>query len=82
MGLAVTELGDQGQVRRRVRPLPGEPPEHHPGMLGERPREVRPGEELLRVPVVFGSAAGDDLLERDGELVRVERTPLADLCPR
>ena len=42
-------------------------------MLIQRPREASPREELLRISIVLGSGAGDDLLQGDRELFRAER---------
>ena len=71
--LAAAELGDQGEDRRRVPGLTGQPPEHHAGMLRQRPREAGAREERRRIAVILGSGAGDDLLQGDRELVRAER---------
>ena len=81
MRLAAAELRDQRQHRRRVRRPPGQPPQHHPGMLGQRPREAGAGEELRRVAVVVRRSPRHHLLERNGELVRAERPPLAHFRP-
>ena len=53
--LAAAELGHERHDRRRVRCLAGEPPENHPGVLSQRSREARAGEELFRVAVVLRS---------------------------
>ena len=76
--LATTELRDQRKDRRRVLGLARESPEHHPGMLLQRPGEAGPREELGRVAVILGSRLCDHLLEGDGELVRTERAAFPD----
>ena len=80
--LAAPKLRHQRQHRRRVRRLPGETPEHHAGVVAQRARETRAGEERMRIAVVGRRRAGDDLFQGDGELVRVERTALADFFAR
>ena len=77
--LAAAELGDEGEHRRRVRRLPSQPPQHHAGVFAERPREAGAGEELGRIAIVLRRRSRHHLLQRDGELVRAERPPLAHL---
>ena len=76
MRLAAAELGDEGEDRRGIPAPAGQPPQHHPGVLPQRAREAGAGEELRRIAVVLRRRAGDHLLQRDGEFVRAERTPL------
>ncbi len=47
-------------------------------MLLERAGEAGAAEKLFRIAIVLGRRAGDDLLKRDGELVRIERSALTD----
>ena len=61
---------------------PGEPAQHHARVLAQCPREAGAGEELRRVAVVLRRRPGHDLLEGDGELVRVERAAFADFLAR
>ncbi len=72
VGLAAAELRDQRQHRRSVSRLPRQAPQHHPGVLFERPGEAGPRKELLRPGVVIGRGAADHLLERNGELIGAE----------
>ena len=51
-------------------------------MLAQRPREAGAREELRRVAIVLRRRPGHDLLEGDGELVRVERAAFADFLAR
>ncbi len=80
--LTAAELGDERHHRRGVRCLAGEPPQHHPRVLPQRPGEAGAGEELLRLPVVLGCGLADDLFQMDGELVRVEGAAFADFLAR
>src|SRR2546428_10308840 len=48
-------------------------------MFAQRPREACAGEELRRIAIVLRRGSRQDLLEGDGELVRVERAALSDL---
>ena len=82
VGLAAAELGDERQHRRGVVGLAREPSQHHPRVLAQRPREASAREELRRIAVVLRRRAGDDLLQRDGELVGVERAAFADFLAR
>src|SRR5262245_55626696 len=77
MGLPPAELRDEREDRSCVLGLAREPAHHHPGVLAQRSREARAREEQRRVTVVLGRSPGHDLLERNGELVRVERAALA-----
>ena len=80
--LAAAELGDEREHRRRVVGSPGEPAQHHARVLAQRPREAGAREELRRVAIVLRRRPGHDLLEGDGELVRVERAAFADFLAR
>ena len=62
MRFAAAELGDEGEHRGGVLRSSRQPPQHHAGMFIERPREAGAGEELGRIPVVFGRGAGHHLL--------------------
>jgi hypothetical protein len=77
--LPAAELGDEGEDRRGVFGLAREPAEDHADVLAQRPGETCTGEELRRLPVVFGRGPGNDLLESDGELIRIEGTSFPDL---
>src|SRR3970040_896639 len=77
--LAAAELGDEREHRRRVVGSSGEPAQHHARVLAQGPRKRGPREELRRVAIVFRRRPGHDLLEGDGELVRVERAAFANL---
>ena len=79
VGLAPAELRHQRHHRRRVGRLPRQAPQHHPRVLSQRPREARASEERPGVAVVRRGRSADDLLQGDGELVRVERASFADL---
>ena len=79
VGLPPAELRHQRHHRRRVRRLPGQSPQHHPGVSAQRAGEAGAGEERLRVAVVGRRRPADHLLQGDGELVRIERTAFADL---
>src|SRR5439155_15705981 len=79
VGLAAAELSDERQNRRGVLRLSGESSQNHTGVFAERPREAGAGEELTRISVILRRGPGHDLLEGDGELVRVERAALPDL---
>src|SRR5439155_15359559 len=72
------ELRDESQNRRSVLGLSGESPQDHAGVFAQGPREAGAGEELRRIAVVLWRGAGHDLLEGNGELVRVERAALPD----
>ena len=82
VGLAPAELRHQRHHRRRVGSFPRQAPEHHPRVLAQRPREARAREERPGIAVVRRGRAADDLLQGDGELVRVERASFADLFAR
>ena len=77
--LAAAELRDQREHRRRVPGSAGESPEHHAGVLLQRAREARTGEELRRVAIVFGCVSGHHLFQGNRELVRAERAALSHL---
>ena len=62
--------------------LAGEPAQHHARVLAQRPREAGAREELLGFAIVLRRGPGHDLLESDGELVRVERAAFADFLAR
>ena len=80
--LAAAELGDQREHRRGVVGSPGEPAQHHARMLAQCPSEAGAREELRSVAIVLRRRPGHDLLEGDGELVRVERAAFADFLAR
>ena len=73
VGLAPAELGHQAEHRRGVRRAAVEAAQHHAEVLLQGAGEHRPGEELRRIPIVLRRLPGDDLFQRDGELVRAER---------
>jgi hypothetical protein len=77
MSLAAAELGQQCHHGCGVLRLTREAAQYRANMLGKSARKACPGEELNRVPVVERRDLRDDLFERDGELVRVERRPSA-----
>ena len=80
--LAAAELRDEREHRRRVLGLAREPAQDHPGMFAQRPREAGAREELGRIAIVLRRGPGHDLLEGDGELVRVERPAFTDFLAR
>ena len=77
--LAAAELGDQRQDRRSVVGLARQPAQNHAGVVAQCPCEAVAGEEVIRVSIVLRRRTGHDLLQCDGELVRVEGTALPDL---
>jgi hypothetical protein len=77
--LAAAELGDERQDRRGVVRAPRQAAEDHPRMLAKGTGQARAREELHRGPIVLGRRTRDDLLQRDRELIGVERAALANL---
>lgn len=82
MGFPAAELCDEGENRRRVGCISGEPAQHHARVLFQRAGEAGAREKLRGVIVIVGRSARNDLLQRDRELVGIERAPFADLAPR
>ena len=82
MRLTAAELSDEGQNRGRVFRLAGQPSQRHARVLAQRAREAGAFEELDRVFVVLRRGAGYHLLQRNGELVRIERPPFPDFFAR
>ena len=79
MSLAAAELGNQGKNGRRVDGLAIKPPQHHRHVLAQRLGKAGAAEELVGVGVVLRRSPGGHLLQRDRELVGIERTPLREL---
>src|SRR5262245_35547473 len=82
MSLAAAALGDAREDRGAIFGLAVQSHQHCLYMFRKRPREVGPSEKLFRVIIVFRRIASYDSLERDGELIRVERPALSDLFTR
>lgn len=84
MGLAAAELRDEGQHRGGVLRVTGQASEDHTQVLAQGTREAGAAEEGAGKPVVFRSisrVSGHYLLQVNGELVGVERAPLANFLP-
>src|SRR5882672_539190 len=72
MSLAATKLRNKRENRRSIVCFSREPPQRHACVLAKCPSEAGARKELSRNSVVFRRCPSHDLLEGDGELVRVE----------
>ena len=79
MRLAAAELRHQRHHRRGVGRPARQPPQHHAAMLAQCARKAGARKELHRVTVILRRRSLHHLRQINGELVGVERTPLAHL---
>ena len=79
MRLAAAELGGHVEDGRGLDRDAGEPPDRLGGEVLQVPGQVRPLEEPLGVLVVLAGSTVADVVEVDGELRGVQRSPLAQV---
>src|SRR5579885_1000121 len=80
--LAAAELGNERKDRGGVIGPAGEPAKHHPRVFPQGSREIGTREELRRVAIILRRCSCHNLLERDGELIRIERPPFSNFLAR